>query len=43
LIVNSAASLGTLEMLRPLRFESIAAAFRFVVDDSAVLKQTEGR
>jgi hypothetical protein len=43
LIVNSAGSLGTLEGLRPLRFESIASAFRFVLDDSAVLKQTQGR
>ena len=41
LIVNSAGTMGSLERFHPLRFESIASAFRFVLNDSQVPKQEE--
>jgi hypothetical protein len=42
LLVNSAGTLGTLEPFKPLRFENLASAFRFIASDSAGLKQPNG-
>jgi hypothetical protein len=42
LLVNSAGTLGTLEVFQPIRFENVASALRFLATDSAVLKQPDG-